>query len=100
MRLMTLTPNEIILIAITVAALVLILSNRLRPDVIALLVLLALAITGVVTPEQAHLRLQPPGGHHHHQPVHHHARAWKIPASSSGSRIACARSAKAAKRGW
>ena len=50
---MTLTPNEIIVIVITFAALVLILTNRLRTDVIALLVLLALAITGVVTPDQA-----------------------------------------------
>src|SRR5450432_1694048 len=50
---MTLTPNEIILIVITFAALLLILTNRLRPDVIALLVLLSLALTGVVTPDQA-----------------------------------------------
>lgn len=48
-----LTPNEIILIAITFAALVLILSNRLRTDVIALLVLLALGLTGVVSPDEA-----------------------------------------------
>ena len=44
---------ENVLIGVIVAALVLILSNRLRPDVIALLVLLALGFTGVVTPEEA-----------------------------------------------
>ncbi len=44
---------EIILIGVIVAALVLILSNRLRADIIALLVLLTLAITGVVSPDDA-----------------------------------------------
>ena len=50
---MILTSNEIILIVITFVTLALILSNRLRTDVIAILVLLALALTGVVTPDQA-----------------------------------------------
>src|SRR5690242_18016427 len=50
---MTLTSNEIILIVITFAALVLFLSNRLRSDVIGILVLLALALTQIVTPAQA-----------------------------------------------
>lgn len=48
-----LTPNEIILIVVALVALVLIVSNRLRPDIISIMVLLALAFTGVVTPEQA-----------------------------------------------
>jgi di/tricarboxylate transporter len=46
-------PAELILIIITFAALLLILSNRMRPDMIAIIVLLALAFTGVVTPEEA-----------------------------------------------
>jgi di/tricarboxylate transporter len=45
--------TELILIAVIVAALFLIITNRLRPDLVALLVLLALALTQVVTPEQA-----------------------------------------------
>ncbi|MCL0137979.1 SLC13 family permease, partial [Klebsiella pneumoniae] len=32
---------------------VLILSNRIRPDIVAVLVLLSLGITGILTPEQA-----------------------------------------------
>jgi di/tricarboxylate transporter len=48
-----LTPNEIIVIVITLAALALILFSRLRPDVIALLVLLSLGVSGVVSPEDA-----------------------------------------------
>ncbi|MFN8449685.1 MAG: SLC13 family permease [Anaerolineae bacterium] len=48
-----LTPNELILIVVTLVALALIVSNRLRPDIISLLVLLTLALTGVVTPDQA-----------------------------------------------
>ncbi len=48
-----LTPHEIIVIAITLAALALILFSRLRTDVIALMVLLSLGITGVVSPEEA-----------------------------------------------
>ncbi|MCC6803107.1 MAG: SLC13 family permease [Anaerolineae bacterium] len=47
------TSNEIILIVIILAALVLILSNRVRLDIIGILVLLALSFTGVVTPDQA-----------------------------------------------
>ena len=50
---LSLSPQELILIFITLAAVVLILSNRVRPDVIALLVLLALGFSGVVTAEQA-----------------------------------------------
>jgi di/tricarboxylate transporter len=50
---LNLSPNEIALVVITFAALVLMLSNRLRVDLIALLVLLALGITGVVSPEEA-----------------------------------------------
>ncbi|MEO8395876.1 MAG: SLC13 family permease, partial [Chloroflexota bacterium] len=50
---MTLTSPQIILIIITIATLVLILFSRLRTDVIAILVLLSLALTGVVTPDQA-----------------------------------------------
>ncbi len=45
--------HENVLIGVIVAALILILSNRLRADVIALLVLLTLGITGVVTPDEA-----------------------------------------------
>lgn len=48
-----LTPNELIVIVVTLAALALIVSNRLRPDVIGIMVLLTLAITGIVTPDQA-----------------------------------------------
>ena len=83
---MTLTPNEIILIVITFAALVLILSNRLRPDVIAILVLLALALTRRRHARSGDLRLQPPGRHHDHQPVHHHARAGRYRRRSVGRR--------------
>ena len=48
-----LTPNEILVIVIMLAALALLLSNRLRPDIIGLLVLLALSFTSVVTPQEA-----------------------------------------------
>lgn len=48
-----LTPNEILVIIIMLAALALLLSNRLRPDIIGLLVLLALSFTSVVTPQEA-----------------------------------------------
>lgn len=47
-----LSTNEWILIGVVAAALVLIVSNRLRPDVVALLVLLALGFTGLVTPQE------------------------------------------------
>jgi di/tricarboxylate transporter len=50
---MNLTPDQAVLIGITFVALVLILTNRLRSDLTAILVLLALALTGVVTPEEA-----------------------------------------------
>lgn len=43
----------IALIIILIAAVVLLLANRLRPDVIALGVALALGLTGVVTPEES-----------------------------------------------
>ncbi len=48
-----LTFHEIVLLLITGAALLLIVSNRLRPDLVALMVLLALGISGVITTEQA-----------------------------------------------
>jgi di/tricarboxylate transporter len=48
-----LTLNELILIGVLVAALALIISNRLRPDLVAILVLLALALTHLVTPQEA-----------------------------------------------
>lgn len=48
-----LSPQEWILIGIVVGALVLIISNRLRPDIVAILVLLSLSVSGVVTPQEA-----------------------------------------------
>jgi di/tricarboxylate transporter len=48
-----LSPRELELLFIIGLALVLILSNRLRPDLVALLVLLALGMGGILTPEQA-----------------------------------------------
>lgn len=48
-----LTMPQLALLAITALALVLIVSNRLRPDLVALMTLLALGLTGIVTPEQA-----------------------------------------------
>jgi di/tricarboxylate transporter len=45
--------QELILVVVMGLALFLILSNRLRADVVAILVMLALGITNVVTPEQA-----------------------------------------------
>lgn len=50
---MSFTPDQALLLGITFVALVVILSNRLRPDLVAILVLLALALTKVVTPEEA-----------------------------------------------
>lgn len=47
-----LAPNEILLIVIIAITLALIISNRLLPDVVAVLVMLALGITGLVTPQQ------------------------------------------------
>jgi di/tricarboxylate transporter len=49
----TLSAHEIELLVIVGIALTLILSNRLRPDLVALLVLLALGLGGLLTPEQA-----------------------------------------------
>lgn len=48
-----LSASEIILIAVIFAALVLIVTNRLRADLVALLVLLTLGITGVVDAREA-----------------------------------------------
>lgn len=48
-----LSPHEWIVIAVTMTAILLILSNRLRADLVAILVLLALAISGVVDPREA-----------------------------------------------
>ncbi len=50
---MSLSHQEIILIAVILGAVGLILSNRLRSDLVALMALLALAVTGVITPEEA-----------------------------------------------
>src|SRR5215510_13696284 len=49
----TLSFQEIQLILIVAIALPLIVSNRLRPDLVALLVLLALSMTGIIPPDQA-----------------------------------------------
>jgi di/tricarboxylate transporter len=48
-----LSSQEIILLIIIACALALIISNRIRPDVTAILVLLAVALTGLVTPQEA-----------------------------------------------
>jgi di/tricarboxylate transporter len=45
--------QELILIIVTSAAIILLLTNRLRADLVGLMVLLVLAFAGVVTPEQA-----------------------------------------------
>ena len=45
--------NEALLIFIIIATLALIISNRLAPDVVAILVLLTLGFTGLVTPQQS-----------------------------------------------
>jgi di/tricarboxylate transporter len=47
------SPGELALLVIVGAALTLIISNWLRPDLVALLVLLALALSGLLPPEQA-----------------------------------------------
>ncbi len=47
------TLNELILIGVIISALVLIIYVRLRPDLVALLVLLTLAFSGVVTTQEA-----------------------------------------------
>src|SRR5215212_2707669 len=51
--LIALSPHEIELLVIVGSALALILGNRLRPDLVALLVLLALGLGDLLTPEQA-----------------------------------------------
>lgn len=48
-----LSPNEVILITVIVAALALILSNRVRADWVAIVVLLTLSLTGMVTFDEA-----------------------------------------------
>ncbi|HWQ13521.1 MAG TPA: SLC13 family permease [Roseiflexaceae bacterium] len=48
-----LSAREITLLAIVAVALALVISNRMRPDLVALLTLLSLGLGGVVTPEQA-----------------------------------------------
>ena len=48
-----LSSHEVELLIIVGVALAAILGNRLRPDLVALLVLLALGISGILTPEQA-----------------------------------------------
>ncbi len=50
---LTFSPNELALLLIVGAALGLIISNRLRPDLVALLVLIALALSGLLPPDQA-----------------------------------------------
>src|SRR5262245_45482824 len=45
--------QAISLLIVVSIALILILSNRLRPDLVAVLVLLALGLGGILTPEQA-----------------------------------------------
>src|SRR6266487_405095 len=45
--------SEIKLLIIVGVALPLIVSNRIRPDLVALLVLLALSLTGILPPDQA-----------------------------------------------
>lgn len=49
----TLSFNELLLIGIIAVALILMISNRLRADVIAILVLLTLGVTQLVTPQEA-----------------------------------------------
>ena len=49
----TLTSNEIALLVIVGCALALIVSNRVRPDLVALLVLLSLGLSGIIRPDQA-----------------------------------------------
>ncbi|MFO7170438.1 MAG: SLC13 family permease [Chloroflexota bacterium] len=48
-----LTPPQLLLLAIAGTAVALIASGRVRPDLVALLTLLALGLTGTVTPEEA-----------------------------------------------
>lgn len=48
-----LTLPQLTVLAITILAFVLIISNRLRPDLVALMTLLALGLSGILPPEQA-----------------------------------------------
>lgn len=48
-----LNPQQLIFFAILVAAIGLLITERLRPDVVAVLIILGLALTGVLRPEQA-----------------------------------------------
>ncbi|MBK8025313.1 MAG: SLC13 family permease [Chloroflexi bacterium] len=48
-----LNSQEIILLVLSVATLLLIVSNRVRPDLVAILVLIALPLTGIITPNEA-----------------------------------------------
>ncbi len=48
-----LSVHETILVAVILAALILIVTNRLRADLVALLVLLTLGATGIVSPQEA-----------------------------------------------
>src|SRR5215469_18088358 len=50
---MGLSPREIELLAIIIIAVILIVSDLLRPDIVALIVLLALGLTGVLSQDQA-----------------------------------------------
>src|SRR5262249_61981371 len=50
---MGLSPREIELLAIIIIAVILIVSDALRPDLVALIVLLVLGLTGVLSPDQA-----------------------------------------------
>ena len=47
------TADNILVLVILVAALILFVSEKLRVDVVAMIVLAALVITGLVTPEEA-----------------------------------------------
>jgi di/tricarboxylate transporter len=48
-----LSPQEWILVAILLSTLVLLISGRIRPDLVAILVMLALAFTGLISAEEA-----------------------------------------------
>ena len=47
------TPQIAIVLAILVAAMIMFVSERIRVDVVALMVLVSLALTGLVTPTEA-----------------------------------------------
>lgn len=50
---MLLSDQELALIAFIVVALLLIMSGRVRPDLVGILIIVALPLTGIITPEQA-----------------------------------------------